>query len=143
WGLEAFQDLGSCARFGDAGRLLDIEDLHHAILDERGIALRTGAESEARAVEIHPDLLGELGIAVGQEQHLLLATRRLLPGRKHERIVHGDAYHPVDALLFEVSALSMKLRGERARNGKQHATFAGEQVVNVSRRSGPAPLKDA
>jgi hypothetical protein len=41
------------------------------------------------------------------------------------------------------SALSMKLRGERARNGKQHDTFAGEQVVKVSRPSGPATLKVA
>ena len=34
-------------------------------------------------------------------------------------------------------------RGERARNGKQHDTFAGEQVVKVSRPSGPATLKVA
>ena len=70
--------------------------------DQRGIAFGPRAEAEARGVEIHADLLGELGIAVGQEQHLLPAARRLVPCCEHERIVDGDAYDSVDTVLLEV-----------------------------------------
>src|SRR4030095_9400986 len=77
---EVFEDLFRRAFDGDARRFLDIEDLHHPILHQGGVALRAGAESDAAAVEIHADLLGELGIAVRQEQNLALAAGLLLPG---------------------------------------------------------------
>src|SRR4029077_8918499 len=43
--------------FGLAGRFLDIELLHHAILDQHGIAFRTQPEAVAGTVEGHIDRL--------------------------------------------------------------------------------------
>src|SRR6266851_8874040 len=47
-----------------ARRFLDIELLHHAVLDQHGIALRARAETVARAVEGQVDRLGEFAVAV-------------------------------------------------------------------------------
>src|SRR5262245_41187838 len=99
---EVFEDLFRGAFDGDARRFLDIQDLHHAILDKSGVSLRARAEADAAAVEIHADLFGELGVAVRQEQNLALAARLLLPGGEHEGIVHGDASHGVDAVPLEL-----------------------------------------
>src|SRR5882757_5112996 len=54
-----------------AGRFLDIELLHHAVLDQHGIALRARAEPIARAVEGQIDGLGEFTVAIGEELDLV------------------------------------------------------------------------
>src|SRR3954452_13910620 len=62
-----------------ARRFLDVELLHHAVLDQHGVALGARAEAVARAVEGEVDRLGELAVAVGQELELV-GGGGLLPG---------------------------------------------------------------
>src|SRR3546814_3628981 len=51
--------------------LLDVEALHHTVLHHHGEALRAGAEADAGSVELEAERLGEGGVAVGQQLHLL------------------------------------------------------------------------
>ena len=125
----------------DAGQILDIQHLDHAVVDEHGVTLGARAEPDAAAVEIHADLLGELGIAIGQEQHLALAARVLLPSRHDERIVHGDAGDRVDALLLEMigaldearQVLQMTGGREGAGHGEQNDLLARENILSRQR----------
>ena len=120
-----------------------------AVLDQRRITLGAGAEANAATVEIHADLLGELGIAVGQEQHLPLAAGGLGPGGEHERIVHRDASHGVDAELLELvgaldearQMLEMTGGGEGAGHREQHDLLAAEDVA-CGQRLDPVGLSD-
>src|SRR5260370_35288873 len=66
-----------------AGRLLDIELLHHAVLDQHGIALRADAEPIARAVEGQIHRLGEFAVSIGEELDLV-GCRPFFPARPHE-----------------------------------------------------------
>src|SRR5713101_8875176 len=50
-----------------AGRRLEVELLHRAVLDQHRIALGADAEPIAGGVELHADRLGEIGVAVGEE----------------------------------------------------------------------------
>ena len=91
----------------------------------------------AAAVEIHAGLLGELGIAVGQEQHFPLAAGGLGPGGEHERIVHRDASDGVDTELLEFVGTLDEARqmfemtggGEGTRHREQHDLLAVEDVA--------------
>src|SRR5689334_6173426 len=67
---ESSEALEHCVGAGDfrlAGRFLDVERLHDAVLDQHRIALGAQAETVARRIERKVDGLGEIAVAVGQE----------------------------------------------------------------------------
>src|SRR5262245_37168045 len=82
----------------DARLGLDREVGHHAVLDDRRVALRAGAEPEARAVHLQAHGRRELAVAVGQHRHGALGVLDLAPSAHDEGVVDGDAGHRVDAL---------------------------------------------
>src|SRR5262245_65351189 len=80
-----------------AGRFLDVELLHHAVLDQHGIAARTRAEPVARAVEGQIDRLGEVAVTIGQEgEHA--GGGLLLAGVHDEHVIDRRHRTRVDAL---------------------------------------------
>ncbi len=125
------------ARYFDLARaFLDVEFLHHAVLDHHGIALRAGAEPVAGAVEGEVDRLGELAVAVGQELDLV-RERRLLPGVHHEDVVDRGERDGVDALGLDGVGVELDRGhmhlvtgiGEGARHREQRDLLALEQLV--------------
>src|SRR5262245_1878183 len=82
----------------EAGRRLDHQLGDHAVLDDRGVALRAGAEAEPTEVELQVHLGRELAVAVGQHQDAVAGVLRLAPRPHHEDVVDGDAGDRVDAL---------------------------------------------
>src|SRR6185312_595596 len=118
-------------------RLLDIERLHHAVIDQHRIALRAGAHAVTAGVELEPHRLGELGAAVGEHHDLAVGLVLLTPGAHDERVVDRDAGDRVDALGLDV-AVPVDIagqvtrragRGKRARNRENGDLFAVEQFV--------------
>src|SRR5581483_11853744 len=85
----------------DARLGFDLELRDGAVLDDRRVALRPRAETEARAVELETHGPGELAAAVGQHRDVGAALR-LGPRVHHPRVVHGDARDGVDALGLEL-----------------------------------------
>src|SRR5262245_42342900 len=80
-----------------AGRFLDVELLHHAVIDQHGITTRARAEPIARAVEGKIDRLGEIAVTVGQEgEHA--GGGLLLPGVHDKHVIHRYHRNGVDAL---------------------------------------------
>src|SRR5438105_1503578 len=94
---QRLEQRGGARDVGLAGRVLDGERLHHAVLDYHAVTLRSRAEAIARGVERHVDRLGEVGIAVGQELDLV-GTARLLPLVHDEAVVDRGDRDGVDAL---------------------------------------------
>src|SRR5712691_7734394 len=82
-------------------RRLDVELLHHAVLDQHRVALRAHAHVARDEVELEAELLRPLGAAVAE--HADLAARLLVaaPGGHHEGVVHGDAPDLVDFLRLQ------------------------------------------
>src|SRR3546814_9130899 len=81
--------------------LRDVKALHHTGRHHHGEALRAGAEADAGSVELEAERLGEGGVAVGQQLHLLANLLIPAPGIHHEGIVHRHAGDGVDALRSE------------------------------------------
>src|SRR5690349_17511563 len=52
-GSQLLEQRGGAGDVGLAGGVLDVERLHHAVLDQHGVTLRARAEAVARAVERH------------------------------------------------------------------------------------------
>src|SRR5712691_2407373 len=119
-----------------AGRFLDVELLHHAVLDQHGIAPRAGAETIARAVEGEIDRLGELAVAVGQEVDLV-GRGRLLPRVHDEDVVDRGDRDGADALRLDGVGVLHDRRhmhlvagaGEGARDREQRDLLALENLV--------------
>src|SRR6266404_3089691 len=122
---------------GLAGRFLDVELLHHAILDQHGIAFRAQPEAIAGTVECHVDRLGKFPVAVSQELDLAFGIARLLPRIHHEAVVDGGDRDGVDALgldrggvLHEAGQMVLVAgRREGAGDGEQHDLLALEDLV--------------
>src|SRR5256885_619898 len=62
-----------------AGRVLDVERLHHAVLDDHGIALRARAKATWPEIDGEAERLGEIAAAVGEELDLAFRAARVLP----------------------------------------------------------------
>ena len=84
-----------------AGRVLDVERLDRAVVDQHRVALRARAEPVAGAVEVHADALGEFAVAVGQKFDFAGGAGRLLPGFHDEGVVDAGDRDGVDALGLE------------------------------------------
>ena len=124
------------------GRVLDVQRGDDAVVDDHRIALRAGAEAEARAVEREADFLGEIGIAVGEELDRAGRAGRLRPGVHDEDVVGAGHHDRIDALGLDLGGLGEEAgqmvlvagRREGAGNGEEHDLLALEQVVRRLRR---------
>src|SRR5439155_18977784 len=83
-------------------RRLDVQLLHHAVLDQHRIALRAHAHVARGEVEREAELLGPLAAAVAE--HADLAARLLVaaPGGHHEGVVRRHAPDLVHAFRLEL-----------------------------------------
>src|SRR3546814_4027918 len=97
-------------------------DLHHAVVDEHRIALRTDAEAARRQVEFHADRLGELARAVSQHLDLVAGILLLAPGPHDKGVVDRQAGHLVDTLRLQVAELLDEARQMLGRTGDRKST---------------------
>src|SRR5215207_7664905 len=67
---KRLQKIVGAGDVGLAGRVLDVERAHDAVLDHHRIALRARAEAEARAVHGEAEGLREIAVAVGDQLDL-------------------------------------------------------------------------
>ncbi len=77
---SAFSSSFGARRFRLAGRGLDIELRHHAILDEHRIALRADAKAALGKIERQAERFGEIAAAVGEKADLVRRAGVLGPG---------------------------------------------------------------
>src|SRR4051794_32373033 len=127
------------ARHVELTRLLDIELLDHAVLDQHRIALRAHAEAALAQIQLQPNRLGEIAAAVGQHHDLLAAILVLAPGAHHKGVVDRYAGDRVNALPLQIGRLfdiarQVALRagrGEGARHREQRYLLAAEKLVGA------------
>ena len=93
-----------------------------AVLDDRGVALRTHPHAEARSIHLEAHRLGQLGVAVGQHGDLV-GLVPLAPRLHHEGIVDPHARDGVDTLR---------------QDGVCFLHETGEMAGVSSRREGPS-----
>src|SRR6266851_10168862 len=108
-----------------AGRL-DVELLHHAVLDQHRVALRAHAHVARDEVELETELLRPLRAAVAE--HADLAARLLVaaPGGHHEGVVHGDAPDLVDLFRLQPIVVLDEARDVLGRAGRRVRAGQGE-----------------
>src|SRR5260370_36244204 len=96
-GLEDRLGAGDLER----ARILDVERLDDAIIDDHRIAFGALAETVCRGVKLEPDRAGEIAVAVGEHEHLAVGLLILAPGAHDESVIHREAADRVDAPLLE------------------------------------------
>src|SRR5271155_1259027 len=83
-------------------RLLDVQRLDDAIVDQHRIALRANAHAFLDAVELEPDRPHEVAAAVAQHDDLTGRAAFLAPGPHDKLVVDRDAGDRIDALGLEL-----------------------------------------
>src|SRR5271163_687441 len=83
-------------------RLLDVQRLDDAIVDQHRIALRANAHAFLDAVEHEPDRPHEVAAAVAQHHDLAGRAAFLAPGIHDKLVVDRDASDGVDSLCLEL-----------------------------------------
>src|SRR5690606_28520828 len=106
----------------ELARLLDVQRLDDAVLQQHRIPLRTHAH--AGDLDVEPERTRPVGAAVGDHPDLSLGALVARPRAHHEGIVHRDAPDLVDAValervvLLEVSGYVLRRTGRRERTGQ-------------------------
>src|SRR5258708_9145313 len=72
-----------------AGRVLDVELLHHAVFNQHGIALRAQPQAACRPVHGEIERLGEFAVAVGDKFDLSFGARPFPPSLPAQPLIPG------------------------------------------------------
>src|SRR5206468_7223034 len=103
-GRERSETLEQIVRAGDVegARLLNVELLDDAVVDQHRETLAAMAHSELGEIGVEAERLDEIAAAVGEHRHFPLRPRALRPGLEDERVVDRGAGDLVDALGLEL-----------------------------------------
>ena len=117
---QLFQHIFGGAHLELAGAF-DVELFNHTIVDHHREALTAMAESAASQVQLQPDSLSEIAVAVGQHGHCGIAIARC-PCAHDEGIVDGSADDFIDALGLQRSGIADKAGQVLGRAGRGKGT---------------------
>nr|QQZ49843.1 DNA-3-methyladenine glycosylase [Phenylobacterium glaciei] len=126
---------------------LDVQFLHHAVLDDHGIALRAQAQAELGAVHVQANGLGEIAGRVGDHLDGVHHALVLAPGLHDEGVVDGKADDGVDALGRDVGGEVLvaghvlgRAGGVKAPGTAKKATFLPPKISSVVVGLGPSAV---
>src|SRR4051794_29161250 len=97
WDLQPLDQIVGAADI-ERARLLDVELLDHAVVDQHRETLAAMAHPELGEIGVEADRLDEVAAAVSEHRHLALGAGAVRPGLEDEGIVDRGAGDLVDAL---------------------------------------------
>mmetsp|Transcript_39684 Transcript_39684/g.66602 ORF Transcript_39684/g.66602 Transcript_39684/m.66602 type:complete len:213 (+) Transcript_39684:384-1022(+) len=136
--LQRREDISRAAH-GEGAAFLQVQNLHHAIVNEHRIPPRADPEALVGEVKLHAESLCKERTPVSKHHHLIIGPDGLSPCFHHEGIVHRYTSDHLHTLSLDLSGLLDETRKvlqaasrcEGARNSKQHHLVPSTDISYV------------